>query len=299
MGKIINIIKNRNSLLILSLVAGLSYTDLAFYLKPATIYILALVMVFSVTGISFNNLKDYKTVLKTSLHAVFLNFIILGAAFLLPAYFFIDDRNVFLGFVIIAATPPGIAILPFTYNYKGDLDYSFKGVLGAYLIAIVLTPVIIGLFAQGVSVSPLVVIIVIVKVIFIPLILSRFLRAPKILPVVEKVRGRIIDIGFSLIIYTAVALNRDTIFSNIDILIQSAVIIFFAMFVVGYLYRLLYRGRIEKSLLISHDLMISVKSSGFSIATAMAVFGDEAAIPASILSVFVLLYLVWKGFFYK
>jgi len=299
MDKILNILKNRNTLLILSLVAGLSYTGLAPYIKPFTIYILAVVMIFSVTGISFKILKDYKSVMRVSLHAILLNFIILGVAFLLPAYFLFNDKEIFLGFVVIVATPPGIAILPFTYNFKGDLDYSFKGVLGSYLVAIVLTPLIIGLFAQEANISPIVVIVVILKVIFIPLILSRFLRNKKILPTVEKVRGKIIDYGFAIIIYTAIALNRDAIFSNIDILLKSVLIIVFAMFVIGYFYNLIMKKRINRQLLISHNLMISVKSSGFAVATSLAVFGDKAAIPSSILAVFVLLYLVWKGFFYK
>ena len=94
MDKILNILKNRNTLLILSLAAGLSYTDFAPYIKPFTIYILAIVMIFSVTGISFNILKDYKSVIKISFHSILLNFIILGAAFLVPAYLLFNDKEI-------------------------------------------------------------------------------------------------------------------------------------------------------------------------------------------------------------
>jgi BASS family bile acid:Na+ symporter len=40
-------------------------------------------------------------------------------------------------------------------------------------------------------------------------------------------------------------------------------------------------------------LLLTIKSSGFSVVTAMTLFGKEAAIPSAILAVIVLLYLLY------
>ena len=42
--------------------------------------------------------------------------------------------------------------------------------------------------------------------------------------------------------------------------------------------------------IVTTRLMFTIKSSGFAVVTAMELFGDDAAVPATVMSVFVLLY---------
>jgi len=292
---LLKIIKNRNFILISALVAGLSYDAFALQLKDFTVWILAVVMTFSLSGISFKMLTEYKSILKISLHALLLNYLIFGTLALSLAYFLFDDRLLLMGFVVIAATPPGVAIIPFSFVYKGDTDYAFKGVLGTYLISIILTPLIIGVFAAGTSVDSVQIIMVIFKVLILPLILSRLLKLQKISAFTEKYRGKVIDLGFALIIYTAIGLNRNAFFSDMETLLKIAAIMFVLTFASGTLYTRLMKRRIDKKRLISHDLMLTIKSSGFAVATSLALFDEKASIPAAVMSVFVLLYLLFVG----
>lgn len=289
------ILQNRNFILIAALVIAFASPGAAPYFKEYTLYLLSIVMTFSISGISFKIFNDYKSVLKTSAISIFLNYFIHGIVVMSLAYLFFDDKNIILGFAVIAATPPGVAVIPFTFSFKGDLNFAFKGILGTYLASIILTPLIIEIFASGSNISPTEIIYTIIKVIVVPLILSRFLRHPKIFETVEKHRGKVIDWGFALIIYTAVALNKQLIFNEFYIVAKTSLILFIALFGAGFLFNFLLKNKISKELLVSQNLMLTIKSSGFAIATALTLFGEESALPSAIMSIMVLLYLLFLG----
>ncbi len=299
MNKLYTIIYNRNSILVLALILGFAIPAGGFYLAPYTLYLLTIVMSFSSTGIQLKMLTKFKSVSKVGLLSIFLNYIVHGAIILTLAYF-LTDTYTYYGFVVIAATPPGAAIIPFTYFFKGDIDFSFKGMLGTYLSSIVLTPLIISFFVSGEYLPPSVLILLVVKVIIVPLIISRFLLIKKIKPITEKIRGQVVNIGFATIIYTAVAINSHLIINNFKIVAISAFILFVALFVAGVLFVLIFKKRIKSNQLISQNLMLTIKSSGFAIATAMVLFEQkEVAVPAAIMSIFVLLYLIFIDFFFQ
>jgi BASS family bile acid:Na+ symporter len=294
----IKLIKNRNFILISALIIAFILPDAAKYTKDYTVYILALVMTFSTSGIKFKMLADYRSVLRISSQSVLLNYVIHGIILLVPAYF-IFDEVVFNGFVVIAATPPGVAVIPFTYIFKGDLDYSFKGILGSYLISIFLSPLIIILFTGSIALNPMIIIFVIIKIIIVPMILSRFLLIKKIRPITEKIRGKIVDWGFALIIYTAVAINRNIILTEINLVFLSSVILFSAIILSGIVHYLLVKNKQISPINISKNLMLTVKSSGFAITVALILFESKASVPAAVMSILVLVWLIILNFMYS
>ncbi len=298
MDLIFKIIQNRNFILISALVFAFLLPQGAGFLSGYTLYILAAVMVFSLTGVKISLLKDYKATLKISAESLFLNFIIQGIL-LLGISYFIFDKTTFNGFVVLAATPPGVAIIPFTYTFKGNLDFSFRGILGTYLLSIIISPAIIYLFSEGVVLNPEVIIGVIIKIIVIPLLLSRIFLLKKIYPVTEKIRGRVIDWGFALIIYTAIAVNRDLILTDYTVVLKSAAIIFLSIFGAGIIYLFIRRKKQDKKLTVSKNLMLTVKSSGFAIAVTLILFEEKSAVPAAVMSIFILLWLVTLDIFYS
>jgi len=289
--------QNRNFILISALIFAFLFPGGGEYLSEYTVYILALVMSFSTTGINFKMLTDLKSVSKVTIESVLLNFVIHGIIILVLAYFFVD-KSAFYGFVVIAATPPGVAIIPFTYTFNGDLDYSFKGILGTYLLSIIITPLIISFFADDTGLNREVLVFLIIKIIIIPLIISRLLLLKKIFPLVEKIRGKVVDYGFALIIYTAVALNYDLILSDQKTVFISALILFTAIFISGVLMLILKRKTKNKKLMISKNLMLTIKGSGFAIATTLILFDQSSAVPAAVMSIMVLLYLITLNIYY-
>ncbi len=298
MNSLLNIIRNRNFILISALVFAFISTDIAVFFKEYTIYILAVVMTFSTTGIKFKMLANLKSVLRITLESVLLNYIIQGVIILTAAYF-IFDETVFYGFVVIAATPPGVAIIPFTYTFKGDLDYSFKGILGTYMVSIFLAPIIISVFAGNALLDPSIIIAVIIKIIVIPIALSRLLLIKRVLPITEKIRGKVVDLGFAFIIYIAVALNRDLILGDVLTVLKASGIMIFSIFISGIIFLFLTRKKPDKQIQISKNLILTIKSSGFAIAVTLILFEQKSAIPAAVMSILVLLWLITLNIYYS
>ncbi|MCK5004230.1 MAG: hypothetical protein KAS21_04040 [Candidatus Aminicenantes bacterium] len=277
----------------LSVVLGLIIGDLAHHIKGYTIFILALVMTFSTTGIDIRSVFPLKNSLKIMVSAITLNYLIGTTVIMILSLLFIKDIYLFYGMVVIGASPPGIAVIPFSVILKGDLNYSIIGTLGAYLSAVFIAPLLILIFTSG-SMSPFPLFFMMVKIILIPILLSRLLRIKMIYPFVERIRGRAIDIGFAFIIFIAIGLNRQVFFSDPDVLLLISIILLFATFGLGFFYMRFfgrYFGNIKEN--ISQMLLLTIKSSGFTAATSLALFGERAAIPSAILSVVVLVFLLF------
>jgi BASS family bile acid:Na+ symporter len=52
----------------------------------------------------------------------------------------------------------------------------------------------------------------------------------------------------------------------------------------------------DKTKIIPEILLVTIKSSGFSAVTAIALFNERAAIPSALLAIFVLIYLLFLSF---
>ena len=293
--RILPYILHRNVILVLAVVLGLTSGAFAHGLKPFTTYILMVTMMFSMTGMATRSFFPLRKTVRPMLAGTVLNYMFFGGVMILLAWFLMPTRELFMGFVVIAVAPPGVAIVPFSGILKGDIDYSIIGVTGAFLASVVVTPVVIGLFNQGdVSVSSAQLVWLMVKLVIIPLLLSRLLLLPGIEKPVKQVRGKVVDIGFALIIYTAIGMNRELIFQNQQVLLLSSIVLIGVTFGLGSLFEWIMKQRGSNAYrVIPQTLLLTVKSSGFSVITALAVFGEKAAIPSALFAIIVLLYLLF------
>jgi BASS family bile acid:Na+ symporter len=288
------ILLNRNTILVLAIVMGLAFNKGSEFLKHYNIYILAIVMTFSTTGIAMKGLLPVRRTLRRMGGSILLGYFIFSSVLLVLSWLLIGNKLLFFGMVVIAASPPGVAVIPFTHILKGDMNYTMVGTLGAYIAGVVLSPLIIYIFSGSSDLSPTQLLWVMVKIIVIPFMLSRVLLLKKIFPVVEKARGRVVDLGFALIIYTAVGLNRHVFFENFQVLGTITLIFFISMFVLGWLHRKVSRKMaISNPIMVSQNLLLTVKSSGFTASASLAIFGKDAAVPSAVLAVIVLVYLIY------
>ncbi|HSH51242.1 MAG TPA: hypothetical protein VK982_05930 [Bacteroidales bacterium] len=291
---IYNIFLNRNFILVFAVIMGLLLGDYAFYFKDYTIYVLALTMIFSTTGIDSKALLPIKKLFKPMLIGIVLNYFVFGVVVLILAWLLMPTKELFMGFIVIVAAPPGVAVIPFSGILKGDIEYSILGVFGAFLASIVIAPAIIELFVKNADVSSWSLFMLMIKLVLVPLILSRLLLIKPIFKYVAKIRGKIVDWGFAIIIFTAVGMNRDVFFSNPVVLLLSTIVLLAATFGIGTIYELFSKKMgIKPGRSITQVLLLTIKSSGFSVVTALTLFGKEAAIPSAILAVIVLLYLLF------
>lgn len=297
LASLLKIIRNRNTILIFAVLAGLVFGKSAGPLQSYTIWVLAIVMLVSTTGITVRSLVPLRNTLSTFGVSILFNYVIFSAVAIFLAYLFFPLGAYFMGFVVIAFSPPGIAVIPFSQILHGNGDYTILATMGSYIAAVVLLPWIFSLSPGGAELDRLDILLFLGKIIVAPLILSRFLLFKSIKPIVESIRGRVTDWGFAFIIFVAVGLNRHVFFDISDILIKSVIIIVLLTFGLGALYTWLNRKFewVNSQTEVSQKLLLTIKSSGFTATTSLALFGKEAAVPSAVMAVMVLVYLIYLG----
>ena len=113
--------RNRNFILILALVLGLAIGQRGtVWTQPLVLPALALVMTLSAASITAGDFATLKTMPGRILIALLLNFVVMGGIMLLMARWLINDREIWTGFVTLAAMPPPVALVPFSYILGGD-----------------------------------------------------------------------------------------------------------------------------------------------------------------------------------
>ena len=294
MGFIRSIILNRNFILVLAVVGGLVFGDYANHLKEFNVIILAVTMTFSMTGLDILLLNSFRKVVGPMIAGIFFNYFIFGTVILTLAWLLMPTDELFYGFVVIVAAPPGVAIIPFSYMLKGKVDYAIIAVTGGFLASVFLAPIIVEVFAKSKGIQPFYLFVTMLQLVVVPLLVAQLLRLKRIFPFIQTIRGKVVDWGFALLIFVAVGVNRQVFFTNPKILLLVSLTIFLSIFGLSAIHEFVARRiGVERSVRVTQSMLIAIKSSGFSVFTALALFGQEAAIPSALLAVIVLFYLIY------
>ena len=110
----------------------------------------------------------------------------------------IREEELWRGFVIVAAVPPAVAVIPFTGFLNGNVTFSLIGTLAAYLGALVITPLIALGFLGTSLVDPVKLSTIMIELILLPLILSRILIWTGMAARIEPINGPSQTGAFSL-----------------------------------------------------------------------------------------------------
>jgi BASS family bile acid:Na+ symporter len=255
---------------------------------------LAVVMTVSMIEINNRSFLPLKSALKPALFILILNNILFSLISLIPAYFFIKDPELWKGFVIIAASPAGVAIAPFTGILGGDKAFSLKGVIISHLLAILIIPIYGYLFIGVNFIQPIKLLILLSELIIAPFLISRLIIKLNAGKYILRFRGPLVNWGLFFVILTVIALNRSYIFAYpLEAGIVS-IIAFFVVFGTGLLIELIFKkSKIlfkNKSSLI---LFATVKNGGFAAAAALSLSGERASLPSALMSVVIIIYLIY------
>ncbi len=303
--RLVSIINHRDFVLILALVAGFLLGDHTRVLADISVYTLALVMVFSTTGFTFKSWVPLNNAVTPIVWSTFLNYIIFGMVLVALAWLFFggaSESAFFIGFVLLAAAPPGPSVIPFAAMIKGDDHFSVTGVFGLHMLAMLLTPLILWLFLGQALIHPMDVFKIMLKLVVIPLVLSRFLRHKKVLPVVEKSRETVIKWGFFLVVMPIMGMSAGVLASQPWAVLKVSALVIISMYGLGFAYHfLMVRWRKKHAFIVSSTLMMVTKSSAFSAVAAFSFFGDKpmVALPSAVVSVFVTLFIIVYPYFIR
>ncbi|MBI5583933.1 MAG: hypothetical protein HY892_08930, partial [Deltaproteobacteria bacterium] len=202
------LLKNRNFLLVFAIVLGLFLGQGARWTRDLVIPGLAVVMTLAVMGIPGSIFRSPRSLIWPILAGLALNYGLHGGVILGLSYLLIGEEALRAGFVMVAAAPPAVAVIPFTVILKGDGPFSLVATVGCYLGALLLMPLItFGLLGAGFA-APEKLVWVMIELILAPLAVSRILRWSGFSDKLKPYQGAVTNWGFFLVTYTIVGLNR-------------------------------------------------------------------------------------------
>lgn len=294
--RIAQLAHNRNVVLSLALVIGLLLPRAAGWTQHLTLPALALIMVVSTMGISREAFPSPRSLIIPALLGVFMSYAVLGGFIIGGSALFIHDTELWKGFVVLAIMPPAVAVIPFTDLLKGNNAFSLAGAAGGYLGALVILPLVLYTFSgAGGSVLEKLLIAAVVLII-IPLIVSRIVRWTKHDKALERVKGAITNWSFFVVVYSVVGLNQEIFIRQTTRLLPVAAIAFGSMFIlglgIGWGAKLF---RVDPRTTISLVLLGTMKNYGLAAGIALSLFSKESALPATVSTIFMFLYVIWIG----
>ncbi len=298
---VINLLRNRNFIFLFAIAVGFAVGEgVAVRTQPVVIPALTLVMTLSTATITSRDLASIKTMPRTILSSLLLNYVVMGGIMILLATWLINDSDLWAGLVIVAAVPPAVAVVPFSYMLGGNTVFSLTGLIAAYLAALVLTPAIMMLFLDVGFLNPVELLSILGQLIVIPLVISRILLFTGLTRNINKWRGTVVNWSFFIVVFTIVGLNRQVFFGNFDVLLKITIIAILVSFILGFAIELIAKAlHIDRATNVSLILMGTKKNYGLASVIALTLLSKKAAVPGTICLVFAILHTVWLSFHFK
>jgi len=285
---------NRNFIFLLAIMSGLFLPQPAQWAKHFMMPALALVMTLATMNVPNNYFQEFRAVLKPSLAGILMSYMVLGGVILLLSALWIHDDTLRIGFVLIAAVPPAVAVIPFTAILEGNVPYTLSGTVASYLAALLIMPLVFWIFIGTGFDDPFKLIRIMFLLIVLPLILSRMVLYFNGQDKIAPFRGLLTDWGFFIVLYSMIGVNRDLIFSRPLTVVPVACIVFCSTFVLGAIIRkTCLVCRIDRKNVISLVLQGTLKNQGIAGGLAIEIFAKEVALPSAIYSMFMILYIMW------
>jgi bile acid:Na+ symporter, BASS family len=290
----IRLLNNRNFVFILAITFGLALPQAAKWTKILMMPALALVMMLATINVPNDYFLKPRAILKPSLAGILMTYVILSGVILLLSALLIHDKNLWIGFVLIAAVPPAVAVIPFTAMLEGNVSSTLSGTVASYLAALLIMPLMFWVFIGTGFDDPYKLVRIMLLLIVLPLVLSRMIIYFNWQDRLAPVRGLLTDWGFFIVLYSIIGVNRNLIFSQPLTIIPVAGIAFATTFVLGWIIQKIgVLLNVDKENIVSLVLQGTLKNQGISGGLAIALFAKEAAVPSAVYSIFMILYIMW------
>lgn len=288
-------LRNRDVLLALALGLGLTVGQLAVYTDTLVLPALALIMTLSVLGVPSRLFLSPGAFVRPALVAIICSYVLLGGLLVGLSRIFIQDQELIAGFVILAAVPPAVAVIPFTNMLQGDQVFSLLGTVGSYLGALILTPLLtLVLLGGGLVVHPVSIAVIVGELILFPLLISWLLQWLGWAEKVEPWKGTLTNWSFFIITFTIVGLNRQLFLHQPLSLLPVVVIAVCSTFLWGEIIERCCRWwGLDWPLTVSLVLLGTLKNYGLSGGLALTLFSTQTSVPSAVSTVFMIIYIIW------
>ena len=285
---------NRNVIFLMALVLGFLWDTGAKYTQQLILPGLAVVMTLSSMNIGGDSLRSLKSLVSSTLVGIVGNFFLHGVILIGLSALIIRDQFFWNGFILVAAVPPAVAVIPFALFLRGNMDLALLGTIGAYLGALIITPLIALVFLGTGFISPAKLLLILGELIVGPLIVSRILASTGLSKKIDPYKGPITNWSFFLVIYIITGLNRDIFIQQPLSIVPVAVVAILTTFVLGWVIEKIGDFfHYEKAKLTSFVLLATFKNYGLAGALALVFFNPQTAVPATVTSAVGILYFIW------
>ena len=267
------------------LVLGLAVGGYLVYAKEIGTVALIVAMTLALSEFRLEGLS-LKTEMRAFFQALGWNYVVLTGLILAFA-FLTPDPDLRIGWVVMAAVPSAIAVVPLTSIAKGDVRSALVSTALLYVLSLPLVPAIT--LAFGGRAPPLTDLAIQTFLqIGLPLLASRILvRRPEI----QRVRPVVVNLAFFILVTMVAGANRSA-FADLGLVLSLSGAAVLRTFGIGLTVAgaamLARRSRAEK---VSWILFSSFKNLGLTALLALSLFVPRAAIPAIVCLLFEILWL--------
>lgn len=297
MKNIKSILRNRDFILFLALTLGLLWGQGARWTEQFTLPALGVVMTLSTMAISGRVFHSPKAMIVPGFTGIAMNYAVLGSIILALNQMIIREEAIWRGFVILAAVPPAVAVIPFTGFLNGNVTFSLIASIGAYLGALIITPLMAFGFLGTSFIDPVKLLTIMVELIILPLILSRILLWTRADVRIDPIKGAITNWSFFIVVYTVVGLNREVFLGQPLSLLPVAAIAIASTFLLGWIIESVGDlFHIDPRTVSSLVLLGTLKNYGLAAGLSLTLFSRQTALPATVSTIFLIVYIIWLGF---
>lgn len=257
------------------------------YAREVSTIALLLAMTFSLTEVRFSGLTP-RTEARAFGRAFGWNYVVLTGLILVLSTFY-SDPSIRSGWVVMAALPSAVAVIPLTAAFRGNVRSSLVSTAFLYVAALAVYPSIVLAFAgQAVDLRDLAIQILIQ--IALPLAISRPLAGRD---AVTKHRSILVNASFFTLVFALVGANRAVFVQDSALIATLAAGGFLRTWGIGTLvYVLSPRLGGDPAERVSDTLFASLKNLGLAALLAFSLFGATAALPAIVSLFFEISWLI-------
>ncbi len=276
------------------LIVGFLTGGFPLFSKEIAQFALVFATTFSLTEISFAGISVRSelrgVLLSLAMSYGILSSLVLGFAFLTP------DPAIHDGWVLMAAVPPAVAVVPITAYLKGGTRGTLISLAVLYVFGLFLVPLITLAFTNRTP-SPVDLLVQTVLLIGVPIVASRPLRRWSR---IADVRPSAVSLSFFVLVIAIAGSTRGPLFARPDVVVSLGLFAFLRTFGVGgavaFLSRGLGRPRAEQ---MAATAFASFKNLGLTVVLAFAVFGPASTLPSIVCLVFEILWLAALPFLFR
>lgn len=281
-----DVLQSHSIMMVLGLVLGIAIGGFPAMTKEISMAALALLMTISLANVKLAETKS-RGMPREAAVTLLINYGILTVVILLIGSLF--SEKLWWGWVLMAAAPSAISIVPFTAILGGSVPKALFSTSVNYLAALGLMPLICLAFI-GSAVSVVSLITSLLLLIVLPMILSRGVRK---IGTERRTRTLVTNLSFFVLIFAVAGSNRAAFLDDSIMVLTISAACLIRTFGTGFLAEaVLRKARVPKHDRVHWVLFSGYKNLGLTATLAIALFEPIVAVPATICIMFEITWII-------